>query len=66
MANKIIDENPLKAKLGIFIEEQGATSVVSLRKGATDHESLRTTGFGYGKSIIHLPGYCGEDGNNFL
>ena len=41
--NKITDGNQLKAKLGIFIEEQGATSVESLRKGATDHESLRTT-----------------------
>ena len=27
MANKITDGNLLKAKLGIFIEEQGATSV---------------------------------------
>ena len=44
VANKIIDGNPFKAKLGIFIEEQGATSVESLWKGATDHEGLRTTG----------------------
>ena len=43
MANKISDENPLKAKLGIFVEEQGVTSVGSLWKEATDHESLRTT-----------------------
>ena len=28
--------------LGIFIDEQGATSVESLLKGATAHESLRT------------------------
>jgi len=31
------------SKLGIFIDEQGATSVESLSKGATAHESLRTT-----------------------
>ena len=43
VANKTTNENQLKAKLGIFIEEQGATSVESLWKGATDHESLRTT-----------------------
>ena len=34
MANKISDENPLKAKLGIFVKEQGET----------DHESIRITG----------------------
>ena len=43
VANEITDGNPLKAKLGIFIEDQGATSVENLWKGATDHESLRTT-----------------------
>ena len=32
-----------RSKLGIFIDEQGATSVENLFKGATDHESLRTT-----------------------
>jgi len=32
-----------RPKLGIFIDEQGATSVESLLKGATAHESLRTT-----------------------
>jgi len=32
-----------RPKLGIFIDEQGATSVESLLKGATTHESLRTT-----------------------
>jgi len=32
-----------RSKLGIFIDEQGATSVESLLKGATAHESLRTT-----------------------
>ena len=32
-----------RPKLGIFIDEQGTTSVVSLLKGATAHESLRTT-----------------------
>ena len=30
-------------KLGIFIDEQGATSVKSLLKGTMAHESLRTT-----------------------
>ena len=43
VANKITDGNPLKAKLSIFIEEQGATNVEGLWKGATSHESLRTT-----------------------
>ena len=43
LANKITDGNPLKTKLDIFIEVQGATSVESLWKGATDHESLRAT-----------------------
>ena len=43
MAKKTTNENQLRAKLGIFIEEQGATSVESLWKGATDHESFRTT-----------------------
>ena len=42
VANKIADGNPLKAKLGICIEEQMATCVESLCKGATDHEWLRT------------------------
>jgi len=32
-----------RPKLGIFIDEQGATCVESLLKGATAHESLRTT-----------------------
>ena len=37
VANKITDGNPLKGKLGIFIEEQGP----QVLKGATDHvESL--------------------------
>ena len=40
VANKITDGNLLKAKLGIFIKEQGATSVEILW---TDHKSLRTT-----------------------
>ena len=44
VADKIIDGNPLNAKLGIFTEEQGATSVESLWKRTMDHESLRTTG----------------------
>ena len=43
VAKKVTDGNPLKAKLGIFIQEQGAISVGSLWKRATDHESLRTT-----------------------
>ena len=43
MANKITDGNLLKAKLGIFIEDQGATSVEIVWKESTDHESLRTT-----------------------
>ena len=43
VANKITDGNPLKAKLGIFIKKQGATSVEGLWKGATDHKSLRIT-----------------------
>ena len=42
MADKIADGNQLKAELGIFIEEQRATSIESLCRGATDHESLRT------------------------
>ena len=42
VANKIIDGNPLKAKLGILIKEQGTISVESLWKGAKDHESLIT------------------------
>ena len=33
VANKIIDGNSLKPKLGIFIEEQEATSVESVWKG---------------------------------
>ena len=32
-----------RSKLGIFIDEQGATSVERLLKWATAHESLRTT-----------------------
>ena len=32
-----------RSKLGIFIDEQGATSVESLLKGTTVHESLRNT-----------------------
>jgi len=32
-----------RPNLGIFIDEQGATSVESLLKSATAHESLRTT-----------------------
>jgi len=32
-----------RPNLGIFIDEQGATSVESLLKGATAHESLRST-----------------------
>ena len=41
MANKIIDQNLLKAKLGIFIKKQVATSGESLWKEATN--SLRIT-----------------------
>ena len=44
MVNRINNENPLKAKLGIFIEEQGATSVESLWKRATGYKMLRTIG----------------------
>jgi len=44
VANKITDGNPLKTKPGIFIDEQGGTSVECLLKGATAHENLRTTG----------------------
>ena len=44
LANKTTVGNPLKAKLGIFTEEQRATSVESLLKGAMNHKSLRTTG----------------------
>jgi len=32
-----------RPKLGVFIDEQGATSVEGLLKGATAYESLRTT-----------------------
>jgi len=38
-----------KTKIGICIDEQGATSVESLWKEATNHESLRTTVLGNGK-----------------
>ena len=52
MVNKITDRNPLKSKLGIFIEEQGVTGFESLWKEATDHKSLRTTGLeGYKASV---------------
>ena len=43
VANKITDGNPLKAKLDVFVEKQGATSVESVWKRATDHEVSRTT-----------------------
>jgi len=43
VVNKITDGNPLKTKLSIFIDEQGATSLESLLKGATVHESFKTT-----------------------
>ena len=52
MANKITDGNPLKSKLGIFVKEQGTTSVESLWKGATDHKSLRGTGRSYALSKV--------------
>jgi len=39
MANKITDGNPLKTKIGIFIDERGTTSVESLLKWANAHES---------------------------
>ena len=32
-----------RPNLGIFIDEQGATSVGTLLKGAASHENLRTT-----------------------
>ena len=32
-----------RPNLGIFIDEQGTTSVESLLKGAATHENLRTT-----------------------
>jgi len=32
-------EQKQRSKLGVFIDEQGATSVESLLKGATAHES---------------------------
>jgi len=50
MANKIADGNT-------FIDEQGATSVDSPWKRATNHEWLRTTGFdaAFGPAIVcHL------------
>ena len=56
MVYKITNENPLKAKLDSFIEEQGATRVESLWKGATDHKSLRSTGLDKGffkRSLIN-------------
>ena len=37
------NEQRQRPKLRIVIDEQGATSVESLLKGATAHESLRTT-----------------------
>jgi len=37
------NEQKQRPKLRIVIDEQGATSVESLLKGATAHESLRTT-----------------------
>jgi len=43
VSNKITDGNPLQTKLGIFIDEQEATSVGESVEWATAHESLRTT-----------------------
>jgi len=40
-----------KKKLGIFIDEQGATSVESLWKGAINHERLRTIGLNNSVSL---------------
>jgi len=36
-----------RPKLGIFIDEHGATGVESLLKGATAHENLRTAVLSY-------------------
>jgi len=36
-------EQRQRPKLGIFTDEQGATSVESLLKGVAAHENLRTT-----------------------
>ena len=51
VANKITEGNQLKVKPGIFIEEQGATSVESFWKETTYHESLRITGLGSHRKI---------------
>ena len=50
-ANKITDGNPSKAKLGVFVEEKEAISVKSVCKGATDHESLRTTSLNHIQAV---------------
>jgi len=49
--------NPPPKKIGAFIDDQRATSVESLWKAATNHESLRTSGLGilpFLKKIMHL------------
>jgi len=39
-----------------LIDEQGATNVVSLWKGATNHESLRTTALDRFRNVVFLLG----------
>jgi len=51
--------------MGIFIDVQGSTSVESLLKGATAHESLRTTILsGTEKSCQLIPQSGGEQEGN--
>jgi len=43
----------LKTKLGIFIDEQQATTVESLWKRGTHHERLRTTALNLKPKILN-------------
>ena len=60
VANKITNGSPLKAKLGTFVEEQIATSVESLWKGARNHENLRTTVLNTPTDLYILHTFCKE------
>ena len=56
-----------RPKLGIFIDVQGARNVESLLKGATAHESLRTTVLSdTDKSCLLIPQSGGEQPGNSL
>ena len=43
VVNKITDRRSLKAKLGIFVEEQRPQVLRVFGRRPTDHESLKTT-----------------------